>query len=104
TPDEIVSCAGAIVAAGVTSLSAAVALFSVGEAADICSDRGLGKVPFERGGVRMNVAAYWSNFDNACVVGTSRVGHATFNVSGGVPPSRVTVMTGGPAGVNEVQA
>jgi len=102
TPAEVASCAGAIVAAGITSLTAAVGLFTEGEAADICSNRNLGSVPFERGGVRMNVAAYWSNFDNACMVGASRVGRTTFNVSGGVPPSRVTVMTGGPAGLNDV--
>jgi hypothetical protein len=63
-------------------------LLKAGEAADLCSSANpattspFGDVPVTLNGVSMEVASYWSNHDNACMVGTSRVVQAHFTSSG----------------------
>ena len=54
-------------------------LLKAGEVADVCSSANpatnspFGDVPVTLNGVSMDVASYWSNHDNACMVGPSRV-------------------------------
>jgi len=72
-------------------LTGATAMLTRGEAADICATTtpSFGRVPLTVGTSTMEVAAYWSNFDNACVVGgdgpvsvAEQVVNATFAASG----------------------
>ena len=67
------------------------AMLTRGEAADICAAAtpSFGGVPLTVGTSAMEVAAYWSNFDNACVVGgdgpvsvAEQVVDASFSSSG----------------------
>jgi len=62
------------------------ALLTAGEAADICEFSTLDAVPVEHDGVEMLLGSYWSNADNACVIGPDRVVLSSFtasNVPGG---------------------
>ena len=68
---------------------------TAGEAVDIC-EGSFGDVPFVPAGIPMTVAAYWSNSDDACVVGTSRVVTMTFAETG-VPAALRTLDVGGTA-------
>ena len=74
------------------SISSLFAPLRWGEAADICEQRGNGRVSVTYSGIAMKVGAYWSNHDNACVVGPARVVTARFEATGlsGFPVS-VTV-------------
>ena len=65
----------------ITALGTVLKPLKEGEAADICQDR-TGTVPVTYGGIAMKVGAYWSNTDNACVVGVSRVVVSTFRATG----------------------
>ncbi|MEP6811930.1 MAG: hypothetical protein ABI990_02955 [Actinomycetota bacterium] len=75
-------------------------LLKSGEASDLCSTANtasnspFGDVPVTLNGVSMNVATYWSNFDNACMVGPSRVVKVTFSTSG-LSASGATLTVGG---------
>ena len=75
-------------------------LLRAGEASDLCSSANpstsspFADVPVTFGGVAMNVASYWSNFDNACVVGPSRVVEVAFETSG-LPSAGATLTIGG---------
>lgn len=60
-----------------TALGTALNPLKAGEAADICN--GLAAVPVTFGGVNMTADGYWSNADNACVVGPSRVVNTTLD-------------------------
>lgn len=54
-----------------------------GEASDICNNGvGFQSVPVTFSGIPMQVASYWSNADNACVVGPSRVVSTSFAATG----------------------
>lgn len=54
-----------------------------GEASDICENGvGFQHVPVTFGGIPMEVESYWSNADNACVVGPSRVVFTRFQATG----------------------
>jgi hypothetical protein len=72
-------------------LSGVTAMLTRGEAADICATvtPSFARVPLTAGTSTMEVAAYWSNFDNACVVGgdgpvsvAEQVVNASFSSSG----------------------
>jgi hypothetical protein len=60
-------------AAGTGPVTGIVSTLTTGEAADICAATtpNFGRVRYTAGASTMNVAAYWSNFDDACVVGGS---------------------------------
>jgi len=72
-------------------------LLKSGEASDLCSTANtasnspFGDVPVVFGGIAMNVASYWSNFDNACMVGPSRVVNTTFSTSGLTGSATLTI-------------
>jgi hypothetical protein len=77
--------------AGSGPLSGVNAMLTRGEVADICAvaTPSFARVPLTVGTSAMEVAAYWSNFDNACVVGgdgaasvAEQVVNATFTGSG----------------------
>ncbi len=64
-------------------LSSIPQLLTEGEAADICEAvPQFNDVPFRAGSTDLLVGAYWSNEDNACVVGSHRVVLASFDVNG----------------------
>jgi len=63
------------------SISSLFAPLRWGEAADICESRG-GHVSVTYSGIAMKVGAYWSNHDNACMVGPARVVTASFEATG----------------------
>jgi hypothetical protein len=63
-------------------------LLKAGEAADLCSSANpatsspFGNIPVTLNGISMQVGAYWSNADNACMVGPSRAVRARFTTNG----------------------
>jgi hypothetical protein len=75
-------------------------LLKAGEVADLCSSANtasnspFGNVPVTLNGISMDVTAYWSNFDNACMVGPSRIVRTTFTTSG-LSASGATLTIGG---------
>jgi hypothetical protein len=72
-PIPLANWADSSTAAGTGPVTGIVSTLTRGEAADICATTtpNFGRVPLTIGTSTMRVAAYWSNFDDACVVGGS---------------------------------
>jgi Divergent InlB B-repeat domain len=86
---------------GTSPLSGVVSTLTAGEAADICASAtpNFGRVRLANGMFPIRVAAYWSNFDDACVVGGDSASMNEMVVDTrltavGAPPGATVVING----------